>query len=172
METLSALLSFCAGNSPVVGESPAQGQWRGACNESSNTWCELTSWALLVELLSDEYHSTPSLISEHCFRYWLNDVRQQTITRAIADQVLYISIVSLCRDHLSIMRPMILYTVCGVMTYVSSMMAYDDQFFSGICIRDAFSSNRKLRTIYPRITFTLSSIIYATIITCSALWYM
>ena len=30
METFSALLATCAGNSPVTGEFPAQGQWRGA----------------------------------------------------------------------------------------------------------------------------------------------
>ena len=30
METFSALLIICAGNSPVPGEFPAQGQWRGA----------------------------------------------------------------------------------------------------------------------------------------------
>ena len=30
METLSALLAICAGNSPVTGESPHKGQWRGA----------------------------------------------------------------------------------------------------------------------------------------------
>ena len=30
METFSALLTLCAGNSPVIGESPHKGQWRGA----------------------------------------------------------------------------------------------------------------------------------------------
>ena len=30
METFSALLAICAGNSPVTGEFPAQGQWRRA----------------------------------------------------------------------------------------------------------------------------------------------
>ena len=30
METFSALLALCAGNSPVTGEFPSQGQWRGA----------------------------------------------------------------------------------------------------------------------------------------------
>ena len=30
MEALSALLAFCEGNSPVTGESPHTGQWRGA----------------------------------------------------------------------------------------------------------------------------------------------
>ena len=30
METLSALLAICAGNSPVTGEFPAQSQWHGA----------------------------------------------------------------------------------------------------------------------------------------------
>ena len=30
METFSALLAICAGNSTVTGEFPAQGQWRGA----------------------------------------------------------------------------------------------------------------------------------------------
>ena len=30
MEAFSALLALCAGNSPVTGEFPAQGQWRGA----------------------------------------------------------------------------------------------------------------------------------------------
>ena len=29
METFSALLALCAGNSPVTGEFPAQGQWSG-----------------------------------------------------------------------------------------------------------------------------------------------
>ena len=30
METFSALLTICAGNSPLTGEFPAKGQWRGA----------------------------------------------------------------------------------------------------------------------------------------------
>ena len=30
METFSALLALCAGNSPVTGEFPHKGQWRGA----------------------------------------------------------------------------------------------------------------------------------------------
>ena len=30
IETFSALLAFCAGNSPVTGEFPHKGQWRGA----------------------------------------------------------------------------------------------------------------------------------------------
>ena len=30
METVSALLAICAGNSPVTGEFPHKGQWRGA----------------------------------------------------------------------------------------------------------------------------------------------
>ena len=30
METFSALLAFCAGNSPVPGQFPHKGQWRGA----------------------------------------------------------------------------------------------------------------------------------------------
>ena len=30
METFSALLAICAGNSPVPGNSPHKGQWRGA----------------------------------------------------------------------------------------------------------------------------------------------
>ena len=30
METFSALLAICAGNSPVPGEFPRKGQWRGA----------------------------------------------------------------------------------------------------------------------------------------------
>ena len=30
METFSELLAICAGNSPVVGEFPHKGQWRGA----------------------------------------------------------------------------------------------------------------------------------------------
>ena len=30
METFSALLAICVGNSPVPGEFPHEGQWRGA----------------------------------------------------------------------------------------------------------------------------------------------
>ena len=30
METFSALLAICAGNSPLTGDSPHKGQWRGA----------------------------------------------------------------------------------------------------------------------------------------------
>ena len=30
METFSALLALCAGNSPITGEFPHKGQWRGA----------------------------------------------------------------------------------------------------------------------------------------------
>ena len=36
METFSALLVFCAGNSPVTAESPHEGQWRGALMISLN----------------------------------------------------------------------------------------------------------------------------------------
>ena len=36
METFSALLALCAGNSPVTGEFPAQSQWRGALMLSLN----------------------------------------------------------------------------------------------------------------------------------------
>ena len=35
MEKLSALLALCAGNSPVTGEFPHKGQWRGALMFSS-----------------------------------------------------------------------------------------------------------------------------------------
>ena len=38
METFSALLAFCAGNSPFTGESPHKGQWRGALMFSLNNW--------------------------------------------------------------------------------------------------------------------------------------
>ena len=43
METFSALLALCVGNSPVTGESPHKGQWRGALMFSLicswiNTW--------------------------------------------------------------------------------------------------------------------------------------
>ena len=34
METFSALLAICAGNSPVAGEFPHKGQWRGALMSS------------------------------------------------------------------------------------------------------------------------------------------
>ena len=34
METFSALLTICAGNSPVTGEFPHKGQWRGALMSS------------------------------------------------------------------------------------------------------------------------------------------
>ena len=44
METLSALLAFCAGNSPVTGEFPAQSHWRGPSMFSLT--CDWTnSWA-------------------------------------------------------------------------------------------------------------------------------
>ena len=43
METFSALLVICAGNSPITGEFPAQSRWRGALGFSSicawrNVW--------------------------------------------------------------------------------------------------------------------------------------
>ena len=37
METFSALLAICAGNSPVIGEFPAKGQWH------AELWCFLCS---------------------------------------------------------------------------------------------------------------------------------
>ena len=35
IETFPALLALCAGNAPVIGESPLRGQWRGALMFSS-----------------------------------------------------------------------------------------------------------------------------------------
>ena len=53
METFSALLALCAGNSPVTGEFPHKGQWRGAlmfslmhwrhCNERYVCW-----WIMII----------------------------------------------------------------------------------------------------------------------------
>ena len=43
METVSALLAICAGNSPVPGEFPNKGQWRGALMFSL-IWARINGW--------------------------------------------------------------------------------------------------------------------------------
>ena len=43
METVSALLAICAGNSPVPGEFPHKGQWRGALMFSL-IWARINGW--------------------------------------------------------------------------------------------------------------------------------
>ena len=43
METFSALPAICAGNSPVPGEFPTQGQWRGALMFTLNC-AEINGW--------------------------------------------------------------------------------------------------------------------------------
>ena len=43
METVSALLAICAGNSLVSGESPHKGQWRGALTFSL-IWAWINRW--------------------------------------------------------------------------------------------------------------------------------
>ena len=43
METFSALLSLCAGNSPVPVNSPHKGQWRGALMFSL-IWARINDW--------------------------------------------------------------------------------------------------------------------------------
>ena len=43
METFFALLALCAGNSPVIGEFPHEGQWRGALTFSS-IYAWINSW--------------------------------------------------------------------------------------------------------------------------------
>ena len=43
METVSALLAICAGNSPVPGEYPHKGQWRGALMFSL-IWARINGW--------------------------------------------------------------------------------------------------------------------------------
>ena len=78
METFSALLALCAGNSPVPVNSPHKGQWRGALMFSVDLrlnkrlskqpwgwWFETPSWSLWRQcnvLMS--YHT----VSSHC--YW------------------------------------------------------------------------------------------------------
>ena len=44
METFSALLSLCEGNSPAAGNSPHKGQWRGAL-VFSWIWAWTSGWA-------------------------------------------------------------------------------------------------------------------------------
>ena len=52
METFSALLAFCAGNSPVTGEFPAhKGQWRGALMFS--LICAWTPWTMHMLVIWD-----------------------------------------------------------------------------------------------------------------------
>ena len=48
METFSALLAFCAENSPVPGESPYKGQWRTALMFSLICAC-INGWANIRE---------------------------------------------------------------------------------------------------------------------------
>ena len=56
METFSALLAICAGNSPVPSEIPAKGQWRGDSvfylNLCLNKWLRKQSWCWWFETLS------------------------------------------------------------------------------------------------------------------------
>ena len=69
METFSALLAICAGNSPVPVNSRHKGQWRGALMFTlicPNKWLSKQSWGWWFETLScslwchrNEYSSSP-----------------------------------------------------------------------------------------------------------------
>ena len=52
METFSALLAICAGNSPVPVNSPHKGLWRGALMFSLNKRLSKQSWGWWFETLS------------------------------------------------------------------------------------------------------------------------
>ena len=68
METFSALLAICAGNSPVPGKSPRKGQWRGALMLSLicvwiNDWVKIVSpviWDATTPILTSHLWLTPS----------------------------------------------------------------------------------------------------------------
>ena len=106
METFSAWLAICAGNSPVPREFPAQrpvtqsfGVFfhlrlnKQSSKQSWGWWFEmlcahydvmetsyrLSSWALLVKWHSGVYLRTPLVISQHWLTQWLGAVRQQAI---------------------------------------------------------------------------------------------
>ena len=90
METFSALLALCAGNSPVPVNSPHKGQWRGALmffdlrpnkrfsKRPWGWWFETPSWSLWRQC--NELHSnlTPFLwnISMKCtlFNVWTRHI--------------------------------------------------------------------------------------------------
>ena len=50
---------------------------------------------------SDEYHQTPSMISQHCFIERLGAVSQQAINRATVDPDLCRHMASLCNNGLN-----------------------------------------------------------------------
>ena len=70
METVSALLAICAGNSPVPGEFPHKGQWRGALMFSL-IWARINGWVNNPEAGDLRRHPT------HC------DVIVMNITTAL-----------------------------------------------------------------------------------------
>ena len=53
----------------------------------SNSFYELISWLVLAKLVSGECHRTQQMASQHWFREWLGDIRQQAITWANVDRV-------------------------------------------------------------------------------------
>ena len=44
-----------------------------------NTFYELLSWALPVKVVPGEWHITPLVISQHCFRQLFAAIKQQAI---------------------------------------------------------------------------------------------
>ena len=73
METISALLALCARNSPLTGEFPHKGQWRGALVFSLifalNKQLSKQSWSWSFETLSRWlwYHCNESMFVSSCF---------------------------------------------------------------------------------------------------------
>ena len=54
METFSAFLAICAGKSPVPGEYPHKGQWRGALMFLLSAW--INDWAKNGEASDLRWH--------------------------------------------------------------------------------------------------------------------
>ena len=68
---------------------------------SPNMCYGLSSWVLLVTLLTGKCHRTPLMTSQHWFGYWLGAVRQQSITWANIDTDLCHHMASLSHNELN-----------------------------------------------------------------------
>ena len=69
METFSTLLAICAGNSPVPGEFPDKGQWRGAFMFSL-IWVWINGWVNNRDLRRYRAHYDVIVMSCHIQQAW------------------------------------------------------------------------------------------------------
>ena len=85
MGTFSALLAFCAGNSPVTGEIPAQGQWRRALTFSficawTNDWVNNGEAG---ELKHHRAHYDVTVLTHFVYQLIINLVKNESLASLV-----------------------------------------------------------------------------------------